>query len=320
VTFLRFLAPPLPHFITAAEDTYQPGEAHPRRTAIGVFDMLIVTKGCLPLGEGDDEWEVSAGQGVILRPDMTHYQTEPCPEETHFYVVHFQSIGAWKVISGNEYDDSFGPDALRMEIAQNPYLKPFGEVLTAKAGAVGKTVDVPVLLIEPFMIQLPQHFSLSKSSESYEKLRQLLILQTRPQQTAMWEQQSLFQELLRDIASQRMRPLREFEQLAEQAAEYLRMNFKQNITNETIHEQLHYHPNYITRCMKKVFGCTTLEYLLNYRIEQAKRMLVTTGWSITRISEEAGFRHGSHFSKRFSVQVGVTPNEFRKQYGREFTR
>ncbi|MGW8957468.1 helix-turn-helix domain-containing protein [Paenibacillus sp. NPDC055715] len=39
--------------------------------------------------------------------------------------------------------------------------------------------------------------------------------------------------------------------------------------------------------------------MLNYRIEQSKKLLLQTAWSLARISEEIGFHHVSHFSSCF---------------------
>ena len=41
----QFTAPPLPHYIICGEDTYQVGDKHPDRYNIGVFDLILVTKG-----------------------------------------------------------------------------------------------------------------------------------------------------------------------------------------------------------------------------------------------------------------------------------
>lgn len=97
-------------------------------------------------------------------------------------------------------------------------------------------------------------------------------------------------------------------------AAYIQKNYKEKITNEALAAALHFHPNYIVRCMKSKYGRTPIEYLLDYRLERAKRLLVTTEWSIERIAEEVGFRYSPYFSSCFKQSVGLTPLKFRKQY------
>ena len=91
----QFTAPPLPHYIICGEDTYQVGDKHPDRYNIGVFDLILVTKGRFSWRRTVFAYRVRAGCYLILRPDATHRTFEPCQEETHFYWSHFQMLGSW---------------------------------------------------------------------------------------------------------------------------------------------------------------------------------------------------------------------------------
>lgn len=64
--------------------------------------------------------------------------------------------------------------------------------------------------------------------------------------------------------------------IAEKAVTYLRSRYAEPISYAALSEAVHYHPNYIARCMKTVYGCTPLEYLTFFRIEQARRRLIHT--------------------------------------------
>ncbi|WP_367399863.1 helix-turn-helix domain-containing protein [Paenibacillus sp. 1781tsa1] len=66
--------------------------------------------------------------------------------------------------------------------------------------------------------------------------------------------------------------------------------------------------------MLKVYGMTPMEYLLHYRIEQAKKLLLQTSWSVARIAEEIGFNHVSYFSSCFSKKEGISPSNFRNKF------
>ncbi|MEY8746097.1 helix-turn-helix transcriptional regulator [Paenibacillus tundrae] len=79
-------------------------------------------------------------------------------------------------------------------------------------------------------------------------------------------------------------------------------------------EALHFHPNYIVRCMKAKYGCTPSDYLQEIRLDHARRLLVTTDWSIDCVAEEVGFRYSPYFSACFKRKMGISPLQFRKQY------
>jgi Transcriptional regulator containing an amidase domain and an AraC-type DNA-binding HTH domain len=66
--------------------------------------------------------------------------------------------------------------------------------------------------------------------------------------------------------------------------------------------------------MKMKYGVTPIHYLLEFRLESAKRLLLTTEWTIERIADEVGFRYAPYFSACFKRQVGMSPLLFRKQY------
>ncbi len=48
---LKIASPPLPAFLASGEDTYSVGQSHVNRVNLGCFDLLIVSRGCLFLGE-----------------------------------------------------------------------------------------------------------------------------------------------------------------------------------------------------------------------------------------------------------------------------
>ena len=92
---LQFIVPPMPHYIVGGEDTYQVGDSHAARSNIRVFDLLLVMRGCLYLEEEGTTYAVKGGSFLILRPDCSHRSTRVCEEETHFYWIHFQTVGDW---------------------------------------------------------------------------------------------------------------------------------------------------------------------------------------------------------------------------------
>jgi AraC family transcriptional regulator len=66
------------------------------------------------------------------------------------------------------------------------------------------------------------------------------------------------------------------------------------------------------RSFKAYTGKTPYEYLLDLKIEKAKRMLMTNKFSITEISMICNFSSHSHFTSTFRRKTGVSPSEFRK--------
>ncbi len=59
------------------------------------------------------------------------------------------------------------------------------------------------------------------------------------------------------------------------------------------------------------FHTTPYQYVLDRRIDRAKRMLTITTLSITEITARVGFSSPSHFATAFKNRVGVTPTTYR---------
>ena len=58
---------------------------------------------------------------------------------------------------------------------------------------------------------------------------------------------------------------------------------------------------------------TPYEYLMEYRIGQAQRLLKQTEKSVLEIANETGFSEGAYFAKIFKRAAGKTPLQYRKE-------
>lgn len=280
---LFFISPPMPHFIECGERTYPVGGQHPDRSNIGVFDLLVVTRGCHYIAENDTIYSVSAGSFVILRPDRSHYTVEPCRQETHSYWLHFQTLGSW-------YGEEKGIPILPPSRQFYPHEK-------------------------YFRYTLPRSQALRSPEKVYDIFQQIIELQHELIAYASWKQQQLFLELLLLIQEVEVaRSNNPHLQIAEEAASYLRQHFKQHISYKELSESLHFHANYIAICMKETFGCTPLIYLTKYRVEQAKKLLIYSNEHIGKIAEKTGFGSFPYFIRCFNRITGMKPSDFRQMY------
>ena len=57
-----------------------------------------------------------------------------------------------------------------------------------------------------------------------------------------------------------------------------------------------------------------MDYLIHYRIEQAKRLLRETDEPVTNIAFMTGFHSSAYFGKIFKKSIGRTPQEFLMHY------
>lgn len=100
----------------------------------------------------------------------------------------------------------------------------------------------------------------------------------------------------------------------EQIAVYIAKNYSNSIKVSEIGEAVGLHPDYANALFKKAFGRTLSEYVIDERISDAQRKLVTTDTSITEIAFNCGFNTISRFNAAFLKTNHCTPREFRKRF------
>ncbi|GAA4863907.1 hypothetical protein GCM10023310_49280 [Paenibacillus vulneris] len=287
---LHFIAPPIPYFLDFGSAFYKKGERHISRTNIGAFDLIVVKKGSLFIGEDTHTWQIQQHDALILRPDLHHYGSAPCEHETEIIWIHFYTHGAWE-----EYEDMNACLENQASLIENHKQSAFLNHAEVNSIFIPKYVK----LTQKALGSIDYFFQLEHESRSIRN----------------WRKQNAFQLFMQHISRELIATtdMTAFH-LAEKVELFIRQNYTQKISNAMLQEHLNYHPNYLAKCMLKVFGMTPNDYLLQYRIEQAKKLLIQTNWSMARIAEESGFQHASYFSSCFSNKEGISPLNFRKNF------
>ena len=95
---------------------------------------------------------------------------------------------------------------------------------------------------------------------------------------------------------------------------YLRYNYKQNITLEQLSDRFCINKYELCRKMKRKYGCTVNDILTNVRINKAKDLLENTAVSIVDISEIVGYSSASYFSNKFKAYTEMSPIEYREKF------
>lgn len=70
-----------------------------------------------------------------------------------------------------------------------------------------------------------------------------------------------------------------------------------------------------SKFFKDATGQNILDYTIHFRIEKAKELLASTKLPLKEISEKVGYYNVSSFTRRFKLNQGVTPGEYRKSCG-----
>ena len=71
---------------------------------------------------------------------------------------------------------------------------------------------------------------------------------------------------------------------------------------------------YFRRLFRSVTGSSPAKYMINYRVERAKELLIEDYLTLEEISERCGFSSISYFCRIFKETTGMTPGEFRRAF------
>lgn len=75
-----------------------------------------------------------------------------------------------------------------------------------------------------------------------------------------------------------------------------------------------YHPAYFSAMFQKKVLCSFTTKMQEMRLEQARRFLISTNFSVQDICESIGFHDKSYFYRCFKAAYSITPGEYRKKY------
>lgn len=98
-----------------------------------------------------------------------------------------------------------------------------------------------------------------------------------------------------------------------QAVEYINQNLEKDLTLAEIAAVVGMSMYHFSRLFKQSTGFSPHQYVLNSRIDKAKRLLAITEEAIDQICQQVGFQTQSHFTNVFRKLIGTTPKAYRKQ-------
>lgn len=87
----------------------------------------------------------------------------------------------------------------------------------------------------------------------------------------------------------------------------------QKITIGDIAAAVGFSESHFMRYFKETMGTSFVEYLRDYRLTIASRLLASSDSSILNIAAETGFENLSYFNRVFKEKYKMTPRQFRKE-------
>lgn len=121
---------------------------------------------------------------------------------------------------------------------------------------------------------------------------------------------SLLYDLLGSIAQENAPG----QELLAPALTYLQAHFdRPELSNAALAAQVGVSEVYFRRLFRQCYGISPKQYVIRFRLNHAKQLLVGDRISVAETAERCGFSSVYHFCRAFRSSTGMTPTEYRRQ-------
>ncbi len=104
-------------------------------------------------------------------------------------------------------------------------------------------------------------------------------------------------------------------QRLKQVKDFIADNYGEDVSLDDLARVAGMSTFHFAREFKRTTGTTPHQYLIKYRVERAKALLVSEGdMPLVEVGAQSGFSHQSHFTRLFRRLTGTTPRAFRHRF------
>lgn len=283
---LEMKIPPLPQLLTVGHAVWRPGNQHFKRR-FELFDLLFVVGGALYMTEEGQPYTVKPGQLLILEGGLEHWGHQACVEDTEIYWLHLKQESTYRKIGMETVPwSSMLPQGTDKDLVPNEQ-----HVYLPKYANIDLNDAIPLL---EEMVGIHRTLCRENAVLLHAKLAELLVK---------------LQEGLR--SKQMSRSMR----ICEEMKQVLHRRFREPFEAEELERLLHYNLDYAARCLKRHTGMSPLKYQHYLRIEEAKRLLRHSSFTVGEIGAQVGYSDDNYFIRMFRTKVGISPGAYRQSYG-----
>ena len=249
------------------------------------FEFLVVLEGAILYTIEDEEYCVTAGEGLFVPSNQLHaarsHKGMPC--EACVVVFHPNLFSDNK--QGSTYSKFVNP-ILKGDIEFKKVLsneEQWQRIVIERMKEIDAMIDYGLHDIELLLK--------SKLFEIWHNCYQNAAPSASP-----WRES-------KNYKIERMQPV-----LA-----YIQAYYKEEISLKTLADILPMSEGQFCHAFKEMMNMPPIAYVIRYRLLQSCSLLVETDWKIADIAKSVGFNNISYFNREFSKAIGCSPSKYRRE-------
>ena len=196
------------------------------------------------------------------------------------------------------------------------FLKPiFEEIHNSQSMCVGNLYfEIMNFILEMQRILKDADTDFSKTIESFEAENEQLLLEIENCNSIDCLEHLLYNEIRKEIGACTQLKEEIDIQPVRMVKQYVKDNIDKQIFLEDMAPMLFVSTEYLGILFKQKTGITFSNYVIQTRMETAKKLLESSSFSIGEIATKVGYSDSRHFSKVFRKTYGINPTAYRKYF------
>lgn len=264
------------------------------------FHVLIyVTEGAIYVTEDEQDYTIHPGEVLFLKAGVHHYGKYMIEAGTAWYYAHFYL---------EQYTSSCAVNHIKSEIDQKDRYRKRDET---NLGANMNQRDLSSENSETVMINIPKKLTGMMGRKPETALQKCIALFHSDSTYDRWMANAALFQFLSECAFEK--EVEAEVTLGDRISSYLSEHIKENFSAEEISAYFYLSYKYLAAVFKKEKGKSMQQYHNNLRMQEACKLLRSTGLPIGEISVFLGFTDALYFSKCFHQTVGCSPKQYRRQ-------
>lgn len=144
----------------------------------------------------------------------------------------------------------------------------------------------------------------------HQLMEQLLHAAQRPGAIGQLEKKSLFYRIVSLLLqAERQQQNGQLYPVMEEMLQFIQAHYMEPLTLKQLADRCQLKPKYFSALFQKFAGIAPIDYVIQYRMDQAQAMLMTGQYTVAAVARSVGYHDPYYFSRLYKKHKGTPPSQ-----------